>query len=118
MEVESRQDQYGLNEIATEKKHTWLYELWGNIKNPLVILLIILGIISLPLATRRAAVIIAFMVILGVVLRYFQETQRNEWPLKNSREWSAPLPPSSVMAPGLNCLCKRLFPATSFISQR
>jgi len=75
MEVESRQDQYGLNEIATEKKHTWLYELWGNIKNPLVILLIILGIISFATGDKRAAVIIAFMVILGVVLRYFQETR-------------------------------------------
>jgi len=40
-EVEARLEQYGLNEVAKEKRRTWLARLWDNIKNPLVILLIV-----------------------------------------------------------------------------
>ena len=52
-EVETRLEEYGPNAVAKEKRQTWLMRLWDNVKNPLVILLTVLGIISLP--DRRSA---------------------------------------------------------------
>jgi len=72
-EVETRLDTYGLNEVAREKRITWYMRLWDNLKNPLVILLVVLGIISYLTEDIRAAIMIFLMVVLGVVLRYFQE---------------------------------------------
>jgi Mg2+-importing ATPase len=72
-EIEARVEQYGPNEVAREKRKTVLMRLWDNFKNPLVILLVMLGIISYLTQDIRAAVIILLMVILGIVLRFFQE---------------------------------------------
>ncbi len=72
-EVEARLDTYGPNEVAREKRITWYMRLWDNLKNPLVILLVVLGFISYLTEDIRAAIIIFLMVVLGVVLRYFQE---------------------------------------------
>ncbi len=33
-EVESRLEQYGANEVAREKRQTWLLRLWENVKIP------------------------------------------------------------------------------------
>jgi len=74
-EVESRIEQYGANEVAREKHQTWLLRLWENIKNPLVILLVILGIISYVTGDTPGAIVILAMVILGMVLRYVQESR-------------------------------------------
>ena len=72
-EAEIRLLQYGLNSIAKEKKLSPLSRLWENLKNPLVILLTILGLVSWLTGDIRATFVIFVMVILGVVLRYFQE---------------------------------------------
>jgi Mg2+-importing ATPase len=72
-EVEDRRRRYGPNEVAREKKRSLPGRLWENVKNPLVILLIVLGLISLLTGDMRAAVVIGVMVVLGVVLRFFQE---------------------------------------------
>jgi Mg2+-importing ATPase len=72
-EVEARLDTYGPNEVAREKRQTWYIRLWNNIKNPLVILLAVLGIISYLTGDIRATIIIFMMVVLGIVLRYVQE---------------------------------------------
>ena len=74
-EAEARIEQYGPNEVAREKHRTWLMRLWDNIKNPLVILLIILGAISYFTGDMRATIVILTMVILGIVLRYVQESR-------------------------------------------
>ena len=47
--------------------------LLSNIKNPLVLLLIALGVLSFLTGDLRAMVVIFVMVVLGVVLRFFQE---------------------------------------------
>ena len=44
--AESRLKQYGLNEIAREKTPSALIRLLSNVKNPLVILLTALGVVS------------------------------------------------------------------------
>jgi Mg2+-importing ATPase len=72
-EVETRLKRDGLNEIAREKRTSPLMRLWDNIKNPLVILLIALGVLSYLTGDVRAMIVIFVMVVLGVVLRFFQE---------------------------------------------
>ena len=72
-EADSRLQQYGMNEIAREKHQSALMRLLSNIMNPLVLLLTALGVISFLTGDLRAAVIIFIMVVLGVVLRFYQE---------------------------------------------
>ena len=77
-QAEERLDQFGFNEFAREKRQTWLLGLWNNVKNPLVILLAILGIISYLTGDLRATVIIFTMVLLGIVLRVVQENRADK----------------------------------------
>jgi P-type Mg2+ transporter len=72
-EVEDRRRRYGPNEVAREKKRSLPARLLDNLKNPLVILLIVLGTISFLTGDMRATAVIGIMVVLGVVLRFFQE---------------------------------------------
>ena len=72
-EADSRLKQYGLNEIAREKRQSALMRLLSNIKNPLVLLLTALGVLSYLTGDVRATVVIFVMVILGVALRFYQE---------------------------------------------
>src|SRR5450756_2210433 len=72
-EADSRLKQYGLNQIAREKRQSPLMRLLGNVKNPLVILLTALGVLSFLTGDLRATAVIFVMVVLGVVLRFFQE---------------------------------------------
>src|SRR5450631_1952851 len=69
----SRLKQYGFNEIAREKHQSALIRLLSNVKNPLVILLTALGVVSFLTGDQRATVVIFVMVLLGVVLRFVQE---------------------------------------------
>lgn len=64
---------YGLNEVAKEKRKSVLIRLLSNFKNPLVVLLLVLGFISYLTGDMRATIMIFIMVLLGVVLRFFQE---------------------------------------------
>ncbi len=72
-EADSRLKQVGTNEIAREKRQSGLMRLLSNIKNPLVLLLLALGVLSFLTGDLRAMVVIFVMVVLGVVLRFFQE---------------------------------------------
>ena len=72
-EADSRAKQYGLNEIAREKRKSPLKRLLENVRNPLVILLGLLGVVAYLTGDLRATVVILVMVFLGVVLRFFQE---------------------------------------------
>jgi P-type Mg2+ transporter len=74
-DVEARLEKYGLNEVAKEKRRTWLARLWDNIKNPLVILLTVLAVISYLTSDIRTTIMILLMVVLGIVLRYVQESR-------------------------------------------
>ncbi len=72
-DVEARLEQFGPNEVAKEKHQSIVMRLIDNVKNPLVILLSVLGIVSYLTGDNRATVIIFMMVILGIVLRFTQE---------------------------------------------
>jgi len=72
-EADSRIKQYGFNEIAREKRQSVFVHFINNLKNPLVILLSVLAFISYLTGDIRATLVILTMVVLGVVLRFFQE---------------------------------------------
>jgi Mg2+-importing ATPase len=72
-EADSRLKRVGTNEIAREKRQSALMRLLSNVKNPLVLLLLALGVLSYLTGDQRATVVIFVMVVLGVVLRFVQE---------------------------------------------
>ena len=74
-DAEARIETYGFNEVAKEKHQTWLMRLVDNIKNPLVILLSVLGLVSYLTGDTDATIVIFLMVLLGIVLRYIQESR-------------------------------------------
>jgi Mg2+-importing ATPase len=74
-EVEDRLESYGRNVLLREKKLTFFDRLWDNVKNPLVLLLAMLAVVSFLTGDIRATVLIAAMVLLGIVLRFIQETR-------------------------------------------
>ena len=74
-EIEKRLEQYGRNEVAREERITWWKRLFTNLKDPLTILLVVLAAISFLTGDVRATVAIGVMILLGTVLRYFQEAR-------------------------------------------
>lgn len=74
-EAAERLERFGPNEITRENRQTWYARLFDNVKNPLTILLIVLGIISYVTGDMRATIIILTMVFLGIILRLFQENR-------------------------------------------
>lgn len=65
----------GPNEIAQERKQSWPVRIAKIIRNPLVILLSTLSVVSLLTGDARAALVMALMVALSVGLRFFQESR-------------------------------------------
>ena len=65
----------GPNVVASEKHRGWLWRLLTATRNPLVILLIVLAIISFATGDARAGTVMSLMVILGVSLRFVQEAR-------------------------------------------
>ena len=78
-EAAERLEIFGPNEVAQEKKHDWLGRLWVAVRNPLVILLTILAIVTFATAQGPTDLVggwlMVAMVVLGVSLRFVQETK-------------------------------------------
>ena len=74
-EAEKRLDQFGPNEVAAEKEHTWIHRLFTAARNPLVILLTVLATVSYATGDVRGGSVLLLMVILGLGLRFVQETR-------------------------------------------
>jgi Mg2+-importing ATPase len=74
-----RMEKYGPNEVGQEKKHDWLWRIWVAVRNPLVILLTVLAVITFATAESASDMIggwvMVAMVLLGVSLRFIQETK-------------------------------------------
>ena len=70
---------FGPNEVAQEHGNQWLHRLWVAIRNPLVILLSVLAIVTFATAEESSdyisGALMVLMVILGVSLRFVQETR-------------------------------------------
>jgi Mg2+-importing ATPase len=76
-EVETRRVTYGLNEVVQEVRHGWPWRLMMSLRNPLVILLSVLAAISFATEDFRAGTVMCLMVVLGVLLKFIQETRAN-----------------------------------------
>jgi len=72
-QAKARLAQYGLNEIAREKRPPLLLLLLSNFKNPLILLLLVLGTVAYLTGDLRAAIVIFIMVIVAILLRFIQE---------------------------------------------
>ena len=76
-EAAARLEQYGPNEVGREKHEGWFQRLYIAARNPLVILLTVLATLSFATGDARAGVVMLLMVVLGVSLRFIQETKAN-----------------------------------------
>ena len=74
-EAEERLQTFGPNSVARENRLSFFARLWDNVKNPLVILLVVLGAISYWTEDVNGAILIGLMVLLGIVLRFVQEAR-------------------------------------------
>src|SRR6267154_5939601 len=74
-EAAERLEKYGPNEVAYEKKQSWWHRLYTASRNPLVILLTVLAVLSFATGDFRAGSVMLLMVILGLSLRFVQETR-------------------------------------------
>ena len=74
-EAATRLEEHGPNEVAYERKENWLQRLWVAARNPLVILLTVLAILSYSTGDVAAGTIMMLMVALGMSLRFVQETR-------------------------------------------
>jgi Mg2+-importing ATPase len=77
-EAERRLEQYGPNVVTQEQRHRRLKILGHACVNPLVILLLLLATVSLMTGDPRAATVMLSMVVLGVGLRFVQESRADD----------------------------------------
>jgi Mg2+-importing ATPase len=80
-EAAERLEVFGPNQVAQEKQHSWVWRLCVAARNPLVILLLILAALSFMTAESTSDEIggwlMLLMVVLGVSLRFIQESKAN-----------------------------------------
>ncbi len=74
-EALERLEVFGPNEVAIERKQSWLHRFYLATLNPLVILLTVLAILSFATGDFRAGTVMLLMVVLGLSLRFVQETR-------------------------------------------
>src|SRR5580765_6934299 len=74
-EAAQRLAQGGPNVVVSERHCGWPWRLFAAARNPLVILLVVLAGISFATGDSRAGTVMALMVVLGVTLRFVQETR-------------------------------------------
>jgi Mg2+-importing ATPase len=74
-EAAERLEVFGPNEVAHVRKHEWLHRLWVAVRNPLVILLTVLATLSYLTDDFAGGTVMLVMVVLGVSLRFIQETK-------------------------------------------
>jgi len=74
-EAAERLRKYGPNEVAAQKPVHWLRRLLRMLRNPLVLLLGTLAAVSIATGDLRAATVMGLMIVLGVTLRFVQESR-------------------------------------------
>ena len=77
-EAERRLRAYGPNELARRKKRTGIIEFLYHLSNPLIVILLIAGLISLSSGDKVDAVIIFSIVVISLVLDNYQESKANK----------------------------------------
>ncbi|HUK85157.1 MAG TPA: magnesium-translocating P-type ATPase [Candidatus Acidoferrum sp.] len=74
-EVQRRLATYGPNELADKQKRTGFVEILYHLRNPLVLILLIAGLVSGFVGETTDAVIIFFIVLLSISLDVYQESK-------------------------------------------
>jgi Mg2+-importing ATPase len=77
-EVESRLKYFGKNLIARERSMNWFWMLLSNFKNPFILVLIILGVVSYITGDISATIIVTIMIFLSVIMRFIQEFRSSQ----------------------------------------
>lgn len=72
-EAERRRAQFGTNQVAHERPQPWYRMLLANFKNPFILVLIVLGIVSFLTDDMKAVVVVSVMVTVSVLMRFSQE---------------------------------------------
>ncbi|MFA6281375.1 MAG: magnesium-translocating P-type ATPase [Candidatus Omnitrophota bacterium] len=72
-EAYRRLEEYGYNETAKRKKRTILGQILSKFINPLVIVLIVIGIFSLFFGQQISAILVLLMILMSVFLSFVQE---------------------------------------------
>jgi Mg2+-importing ATPase len=72
-QVEARQEEYGFNDVAREKRQSMAGRMLTIIKNPLILLLAVLALVSFFINDVPAALIIAVLLGISILLQFFQE---------------------------------------------
>ena len=75
LEVQRRFATYGPNELADKQKRTGFVEILYHLRNPLVLILLIAGLVSGFVGDTTDAVIIFFIVLLSITLDVYQESK-------------------------------------------
>jgi Mg2+-importing ATPase len=68
-------EESGPNTVTAGGRHNVLLDLMGRCRNPLVIQLLVIAIVSYLMGDTRATVVVGGMLFLSVFLSYFQETR-------------------------------------------
>ena len=74
-EAAHRLEETGPNVVAAGNRRGWPWRLLTAARNPLVILLVVLAVISFATGDARAGSVMSLMVVLGVMLRFVQEAR-------------------------------------------
>ncbi|MFA6216003.1 MAG: magnesium-translocating P-type ATPase, partial [Patescibacteria group bacterium] len=77
-EILTQRLKHGLNEVAAEPPVKWWARLLGNFLDPLSLLLLTLVLVSLITRDFRTTAMILIMVVLSVILRFFQEAKADK----------------------------------------
>jgi len=70
-------ERFGLNEIEQEKPLPWWRHLWHCYRTPFDLLLTLLAAISYLTEDMKATIVIGSMVVLSVMIRFWQESKSN-----------------------------------------
>ncbi len=77
-EASKRKEKYGTNEIPKEKGSSVIKLLWEEIKNPIVLLLMISVFASFLVGEKIDAIAILFIIIIDLVMGVYQENKANK----------------------------------------
>ena len=76
-QADTARERFGLNEIEQEKPPPWWLHLWHCYKTPFDLLLTLLAGISYVTEDLKATIVIGSMVVLSVMIRFWQESKSN-----------------------------------------
>ncbi|MFA5161430.1 MAG: magnesium-translocating P-type ATPase [Elusimicrobiales bacterium] len=74
-EAAAQRGKYGFNELAKKEKKGFIADIAQRLRNPLVVQLLVIAVISFATGDARAGSIVSGMVVLSVALSYIQETR-------------------------------------------